>query len=334
VYTDTPRGVRPYGRTGAATLAALSVLATGTAVLATPSAAFAAPAATFSRLARNATILRTPIVDKSTALRGPSVKMTSRFARATNSDLTADATLVKKGDQVVFTGKLTFGRDGVGVVSHPVRLESSTSDGSWSTVANGLVGPDGTVSFAVTPPKTATYRLSYGGVRPLGASVSPEQTVTVKLPPPAPVVRTTNTGSTSSSSRWAPAGVSVIGSAGVAASGAGAAVVEAAAAQSGKPYVFGGSGPNAFDCSGLTMFVYAQFGVYLPHLADAQMGYGVAVSAAEAAPGDLIFFVNGGYAGHVGIYAGGGMMYDAPHAGSTVGLHQIYSSGVVFRRIV
>ncbi len=111
-------------------------------------------------------------------------------------------------------------------------------------------------------------------------------------------------------------------------------MVAAAAAQSGKPYVFGASGPNAFDCSGLTMFVYAQFGVRLPHLADSQKNFGTPVSAADAAPGDLMIFLNGGYGYHAGIYAGGGMMYDAPNAGSTVGRHTIWSTNVIFRRLV
>lgn len=189
------------------------------------------------------------------------------------------------------------------------------------------------MSFAVTPSTTATYRLSYRGVRPLGASVSTEQTVTVKPPPPPPAVRATTAPSTTSG--WAPAGVSTIGSAAIPASAVGAAVVQAAAALSGKPYIFGASGPNAFDCSGFTMYVFAQFGISLPHFADAQMNYGTPVSAAEAAPGDLIAFVDGtGYSGHIGIYAGGAMMYDAPNSSTTVGLHQIYSSNVVFRRLV
>jgi cell wall-associated NlpC family hydrolase len=264
-------------------------------------------------------------LDKPSALRGPYAKMSSRFNRPTHSYLSADVSTVLKGKDVVFAGKLTFGPNELPLASHPVRLESGSGD-NWTTVANGLAAPDGTVSFTVTPSRTTTYRLSYAGVRPLGASVSPVQTITVKLPPPPPppprpVVTTTYTS----------AGVGTIGANGV---GGNAAVVAAAAAQSGKPYVYAAAGPNAFDCSGLTMFVFAQFGVKLPHNADAQKSYGTPVSAADAAPGDLIVFLDGGYGYHAGIYAGGGMMYDAPNSGSTVGLHQIYSSNVIFRRLV
>ena len=63
-------------------------------------------------------------------------------------------------------------------------------------------------------------------------------------------------------------------------------------------------------------------------------GYGTSVSAANAAPGDLIFFLDGGYAYHVGIYAGGNQMIDAPNSGSTVGRHTIWSTNVAFRRLV
>jgi cell wall-associated NlpC family hydrolase len=323
--------VRPYGRTGAATLAALSVLATGAVVVGSSTSAFAAVPLSTARMS----LVDEPLlveqswpIDKPSAVRGPYAKMSSRFARPTHSSLTVDESTVLKGKEVVFAGKLTFGPDELPLASHPVRLESGSGD-NWTTVANGLIAPDGTVSFTVKPSRTTAYRLSYAGVRPLGASVSAAQTVTVKVPPPPPAPRPVTTTST-----YKPAGTGTIGANGVAASGTGAAVVAAAAAQSGKPYVYAASGPNAFDCSGLTMFVFAQFGVKLPHNADAQKSYGTPVSAADAAPGDLIIFLDGGYGYHAGIYAGGGMMYDAPNSGSTVGLHQIYSSNVIFRRLV
>jgi cell wall-associated NlpC family hydrolase len=114
----------------------------------------------------------------------------------------------------------------------------------------------------------------------------------------------------------------------------GAAVVAAAARLAGAPYVYGAAGPYAFDCSGLTMYVYRQFGVYLPHHADAQKSYGRYVSRANARPGDLVVFLSGGYGYHVGIYAGGNMMWDAPVPGQTVGKHQIWGSNTMFRRLV
>ena len=83
----------------------------------------------------------------------------------------------------------------------------------------------------------------------------------------------------------------------------------------GTPYVWGGSGPGGFDCSGFVAYVYAQVGVSLPHNAAAQYGYGTPVSSLRAQPGDLVFFDG---LGHVGIYIGGGQFIHAPHTGDVV----------------
>jgi peptidoglycan DL-endopeptidase CwlO len=83
----------------------------------------------------------------------------------------------------------------------------------------------------------------------------------------------------------------------------------------GTPYVWGGASPAGFDCSGFTMYVYAQVGVSLPHNAAAQYGYGSPVSRGNLAPGDLVFFDG---LGHVGIYVGGNSFIHAPHTGDRV----------------
>jgi cell wall-associated NlpC family hydrolase len=97
--------------------------------------------------------------------------------------------------------------------------------------------------------------------------------------------------------------------------GAGAAI-SAARAQLGKPYSWGGSGPNSFDCSGLTAWAWRAAGVGLPHNAAAQQGMGRSVSRGELQPGDLVFFGSPAY--HVGIYVGDGMMIHAPTTGDVV----------------
>lgn len=85
-------------------------------------------------------------------------------------------------------------------------------------------------------------------------------------------------------------------------------VLATALSQLGKPYVYGGNGPNGYDCSGFTTYVFKQYGINLPRTADGQMTVGARVSKDQLAEGDLVFF--GYYGGrdiqHVGIYLGDG----------------------------
>ena len=91
-------------------------------------------------------------------------------------------------------------------------------------------------------------------------------------------------------------------------------------AQLGKPYVSGAAGPNAFDCSGLVLWVYHQIGNSKPtwHHTDEQAAEGKEITAAEALPGDCIYFGVKGDLGHVGIYIGDGKFIHAPHSGDFV----------------
>lgn len=108
----------------------------------------------------------------------------------------------------------------------------------------------------------------------------------------------------------------------------GNAVLEIAARYVGVPYVSGGSTPSGFDCSGFTSYVFAQLGISLPRTSSAQRNAGTVVSRADALPGDLIWSP-----GHVGIYAGGNQMIDAPRPGKSVQFRAIWQSNPVFIRV-
>jgi len=96
----------------------------------------------------------------------------------------------------------------------------------------------------------------------------------------------------------------------------GARALAFARAQLGKPYVFAAAGPNAYDCSGLTLAAWKSVGVSLPRVSRAQYGVGTPVSRSNLQPGDLVFFYSP--ISHVSLYAGNGQIIDAPRPGKVV----------------
>lgn len=110
-------------------------------------------------------------------------------------------------------------------------------------------------------------------------------------------------------------GVKVAPNAATAATSAAQTAINFALAQVGKPYVWGAVGPNAYDCSGLTMAAYKAAGISLPRVTYSQMAAGTAVSQSTMVPGDLIFFYGGE---HVGIYLGNGQVVHAADYGTGV----------------
>ena len=110
--------------------------------------------------------------------------------------------------------------------------------------------------------------------------------------------------------------------------GSGAAVAIAfARAQLGKPYQYAAAGPNAYDCSGLTMAAWGAAGVRLPHYSGAQYAMLPHVPLSAMIPGDLIFWGPGG-SQHVAIYIGGGLMIAAPTTGDVVKIQAIWGSPI------
>lgn len=137
------------------------------------------------------------------------------------------------------------------------------------------------------------------------------------------------------------AATNAVGGAGAPASGGGGGggggnsggVINAAMKFLGVPYKWGGTSPKGFDCSGLMQYVFKRFGVNLPRTAALQSRVGTPVSAAQAQPGDLLFF--GQPVHHVGMYIGGGKMLNAPHTGAVVRIDSVnLSSCSAIRRVL
>jgi cell wall-associated NlpC family hydrolase len=201
---------------------------------------------------------------------------------------------IVKGDPAVLTGKITSG--GKPAAYLRVHLQSSTGNG-WVNLGVKKLRGNGQVDFTVRPKTTTFYRLVFHGHSKYEGSVSPKTRVQI----------VTNKG---------------------------AAIVRTAASLKGKPYRYGAAGPNAFDCSGYTQYVFKKHGKSLPHSATAQARYGKAVSKSAARPGDVLFFGSGGQYSHAAIYAGGNQMWDASTSGKPVAKKKIWSNKYVVRRLV
>ncbi|HZG93368.1 MAG TPA: NlpC/P60 family protein [Mycobacteriales bacterium] len=114
----------------------------------------------------------------------------------------------------------------------------------------------------------------------------------------------------------------------------GNAILTEAARHQGKPYQYGAIGPDRFDCSGYTMYVYRRVGKSLPRTSSMQRGATRRIARSERRPGDLIFFHNSsGSVYHVGIYAGSGEFWASPRTGLTVRRRAIWSSSVSYGRL-
>ncbi|WP_297670601.1 NlpC/P60 family protein [Thomasclavelia sp.] len=113
----------------------------------------------------------------------------------------------------------------------------------------------------------------------------------------------------------------------------GTKILETAYTKLGSPYKWGATGPNSFDCSGFTSWVYRQHGISLSRTAQAQSHGGQAVDRSNLQPGDLVFFGSGtGRITHVGIYVGDGKMIHSPQTGDVVKISSLHKNYVCARR--
>ncbi|WP_020657658.1 NlpC/P60 family protein [Amycolatopsis benzoatilytica] len=109
------------------------------------------------------------------------------------------------------------------------------------------------------------------------------------------------------------------------------AALDAALSQRGKPYVWGATGPDSYDCSGLMQWAYKQAGITLPRSSSQQSTFGTPVARSQLQPGDLVFYYSP--VSHVGMYIGNGLMVHAPTSGDVVKISPLQSQYVGARRV-
>jgi len=164
-----------------------------------------------------------------------------------------------------------------------------------------------------TSNNTATVLPTTVSVPDIAWSASDEVSASAEAPAP---VAATNAAASRDYTR------SEIGTSSAALNPSGNDIVSIALSLTGIPYVYGGSTPAGFDCSGFTQYVYARAGISIPRTSGAQGAAGTFVSASEARPGDLVWHAYG----HVGIYAGNGMVVEATTPGSVTKVQPLWGN--------
>ncbi|WP_307784949.1 C40 family peptidase [Oceanitalea stevensii] len=162
------------------------------------------------------------------------------------------------------------------------------------------------VAVAATPPKTTVAEDSDPIAEHIAAEEAAAEAAAAAEAQALVAARSTETASRSGAPAASSSSTSAVAEesatqAAPAPAASGNAIVDIAFRYVGTPYVWGGSSPSGFDCSGFTWYVFQQAGISIPRSSSAQAGAGTVVSAAEAQPGDLVW-----WPGHIGIYLGDG----------------------------
>lgn len=197
------------------------------------------------------------------------------------------------------------GKAGLGVRalngSTPVRnayvaINALSGDGSWKYIGRLLTDNEGLATGRLPFSRDTRVRSTYSGSATRMPQTSPEA-----------VVKYNNLGQQA---------------------------VQIASQQQGKPYRYGSAGPNSFDCSGFTTYIFkTRLGKSIPRTSAQQEESLPRVAQSAKRPGDLLFFRSGGRVSHVGVYAGGSKMWAAPTTGDRVKLQSIYTSSYTVGRV-
>lgn len=220
---------------------------------------------------------------------------TASAATPTEQTIDSAPSSVDEGSTVTFSGTLSgFGDQPL--ADEDVELEWRTGQGSaWKSAGTDTTNAKGIAEVPANIGTTAQWRFNYPGDRTNDPATSKVVTVEAEQP-------------------------------------VGERLVDTAAAQAGKRYSYGASGPDSFDCSGLTQYVHKQHGIDLPRTSDQQRDALSEIAKSDKQPGDLVFFADGGNVYHVGIYAGGNKIWAAPESGDVVRKQEIWTDAYTVGR--
>jgi peptidoglycan DL-endopeptidase CwlO len=222
---------------------------------------------------------------------------------------------------------------GVPVVGQTLRLQVQRADG-WATFRYLKADARGRYHYTARVLATTHLRAVFDGTATLRAAVA-SNVGTLRVAAPAEAGGQASRASTRAPiTTQATAAAPAAAPAPAPASSLGERAVYLASLQAGKPYVWGGSGPYNFDCSGLVQYVFKQLGRSLPRTTNEQYAAVTKVPQAAKQPGDLIFFGTPGDIYHMGIYAGNNQIWAAPSSGNVVKLQTLWTTSYLVGRVL